>query len=222
MEIIERYINKNLYSLKAPKTMNPVGICVHNTYNNASATNEIKYMSTNKVSTSFHTAIDDKQVIKGIPYNRTTNACGDRYGNENYIQIEICYSTGSDTQFTNSEKNASKYITQLLLDYGWNLNNIRTHKSFSGKNCPHKTMEKGWTRFLEMVQHEYICLQKNKSYLVKVDCDVLNVRREPSTASNVVTQIKRNEVYTIVETKNNWGKLKSGVGWISLNYTRRV
>ena len=28
--------------------------------------------------------------------------------------------------------------------------------------------------------------------------------------------------YTIVEEKNGWGKLKSGKGWISLAYTKRV
>ena len=28
--------------------------------------------------------------------------------------------------------------------------------------------------------------------------------------------------YTIVETSGNWGKLKSGAGWICLDYTKRV
>ena len=30
-----------------------------------------------------------------------------------------------------------------------------------------------------------------------------------------------NEKYTIVDEKNGWGKLKSGAGWINLNYTSR-
>ena len=29
-------------------------------------------------------------------------------------------------------------------------------------------------------------------------------------------------VYTIVQTSGNWGKLKSGAGWICLDYTTRV
>ena len=29
-------------------------------------------------------------------------------------------------------------------------------------------------------------------------------------------------VFTIVETVGNWGKLKSGAGWISLNYAKRI
>ena len=30
-----------------------------------------------------------------------------------------------------------------------------------------------------------------------------------------------NPVYTIIEENNGWGKLKSGIGWISLGYTKK-
>lgn len=57
-----------------------------------------------------------------------------------------------------------------------------------------------------------------ESYLVKVICNALNVRQEPIVKSgNVNTIIRMNEVYTIVETKNGWGRLKSGAGWICLD-----
>ena len=59
-------------------------------------------------------------------------------------------------------------------------------------------------------------------YLVKITADVLNVRDGAGTEFKVNTQIKKNEVYTIVGEKNNWGKLKSGAGWISLKYTQKV
>lgn len=62
----------------------------------------------------------------------------------------------------------------------------------------------------------------NKSYKVKVTADVLNVRKGAGTIYAVTTTIKRNEVYTIVAEKNGWGKLKSGAGWICLDYTKRV
>lgn len=57
------------------------------------------------------------------------------------------------------------------------------------------------------------------SFLVKINTDTLNVRSGPGTSYGVVTQVKRDEVYTIIEEKNGWGLLKSGVGWISLSYT---
>lgn len=60
------------------------------------------------------------------------------------------------------------------------------------------------------------------SFLVKVTASVLNVRKGAGTQYPVTTKVKKGDVFTIVETKNNWGKLKSGAGWISLNYTTRV
>lgn len=54
------------------------------------------------------------------------------------------------------------------------------------------------------------------SFLVEIICDSLNIRKEASFDSVIVGTVKRGEVYTIVEQKNGLGKLKSGVGWISM------
>lgn len=56
-------------------------------------------------------------------------------------------------------------------------------------------------------------------YLVKVNTNLLNIRKGPGTNYGVAGTIRRNEVYTIVDESNGWGKLKSGAGWISLNFT---
>ena len=65
------------------------------------------------------------------------------------------------------------------------------------------------------------------SYLVKVTTDVLNIRKGPGTNYGVAGQIKGKGIYTIVAEAagpgaTKWGKLKSGVGWISLDYTKKV
>lgn len=60
------------------------------------------------------------------------------------------------------------------------------------------------------------------AYRVKVTAFALNVRRGPGTGYNIVTVIKDKGVYTITEEKNGWGRLRSGAGWISLKYTKRV
>lgn len=57
------------------------------------------------------------------------------------------------------------------------------------------------------------------TYQVKVIADMLNVRSGPSVDYEEVTTIKKGEIFTIVEVKNDWGKLASGAGWISLKYT---
>lgn len=59
-------------------------------------------------------------------------------------------------------------------------------------------------------------------YTVRVTASVLNVRKGPGTKYAVATTVKKNEVYTIVEEKDGWGKLKSGIGWVSLKHTEKT
>lgn len=56
-------------------------------------------------------------------------------------------------------------------------------------------------------------------YTVKVTADALNIRRGPGTEHAITGVIKDKGTYTIVDTQGTWGKLKSGAGWISLNFT---
>lgn len=60
------------------------------------------------------------------------------------------------------------------------------------------------------------------SYLVKINTDTLNVRSGAGTSYPVVTTVKRGQVYTIVDEKDGWLKLKSGAGWIKGSYTVKV
>lgn len=54
--------------------------------------------------------------------------------------------------------------------------------------------------------------------------DVLNIRKEPDHKSAQTGSLAYNDPnrYTIVEERNGWGKLKSGIGWINLKYTVKV
>ena len=65
-----------------------------------------------------------------------------------------------------------------------------------------------------------------KEYLITTTCDVLNIRSGAGTGHSVVGAIRekagKKNKYTIVEEKNGWGRLKSGAGWISLSYTKKV
>jgi len=53
-------------------------------------------------------------------------------------------------------------------------------------------------------------------FTVKVIIDDLNYRAEPSMKGKVNGQTGKG-VFTIVEVKDGWGRLKSGAGWIWLN-----
>lgn len=61
-----------------------------------------------------------------------------------------------------------------------------------------------------------------KSYKVEITADMLYVRSGPATSYPVKMYVKKHDVYTIVEEVNGWGKLKSGAGWISLKYAKKI
>lgn len=59
-------------------------------------------------------------------------------------------------------------------------------------------------------------------YLVKINTETLNVRSGAGTSYPVVTQVKRGQIYTIVDESKGWGRLKSRAGWIKLSYTVKI
>lgn len=69
-------------------------------------------------------------------------------------------------------------------------------------------------------------MNKTTSYTVKITTTDLRIRAEPSTSSAIKGYIEPG-VYTIVEEADGpgatkWGKLKSGAGWISLDYVTKT
>ena len=64
-------------------------------------------------------------------------------------------------------------------------------------------------------------------YRVKVTADCLYIRKGAGTNTTIAGSITDKGVYTIVEEKTGvgatkWGKLKSGVGWISLDFVKKL
>lgn len=161
---IQELIPSSLYRLKAPYTMVPTSITVHNTANDAPATNENKYMRTNDKFISYHTAIDDEFVRQAIPYNRNAFAAGDGAsgkGNRTSIHIEICYSKSGGARYVQAEENAVQYIARLLKEYGWGVGHVKQHYGWSRKNCPHRIRDEGrWQSFIARVQDAVDALNK--------------------------------------------------------------
>lgn len=61
-----------------------------------------------------------------------------------------------------------------------------------------------------------------QNYKVKVMAEALNIRSGPGTQYKINGCIRDCGVYTIVDTQGGWGLLKSGAGWICLDYTKRI
>ena len=134
--------------------MVPEYVTVHNTANDASAANEVAYMISNNNEVSFHYAIDDQEVVQGIPENRNTWNAGDGNGpgNRKSISVEICYSLSGGERFLQAEKNAAEFVARLLKQRGWGIDRVKKHQDWNGKYCPHRTLDMGWDRFLNMVK----------------------------------------------------------------------
>ena len=154
MQITKMLVPQNKYDIKCPYEMNPEFIIVHNTANDASAMAEISYMIGNNNKVSFHCAVDNTRIVQGIPFNRNSWNAGDGKngdGNRKGISIEICYSKSGGEDFEDAEKLAAEYIAYLLKQYKWEIDKVKKHQDFSNKDCPHRTLEEGWQKFLNLI-----------------------------------------------------------------------
>ena len=140
--------------LKCPFSMKPTRIVIHNTANDASAENEIRYMHSNNNEVSFHFAVDDIEAVQGIALDRNAWHAGDGNGkgNREGIAIEICYSKSGGERFEIAQKNAAELTATLLEKYGWGVETVTKHQDYSGKGCPHRSLEYGWENFLNLVK----------------------------------------------------------------------
>lgn len=158
IKVVKNLVSKSKYGLKCPNPMKAEYITIHNTANDASAANEISYMKNNSSSTGFHFAVDDKQVIQGIPTNRNAWHTGDGTngtGNRKSIGVEICYSKSGGTRYKAAEKLAIKFVAQLLKERGWGVDRVRKHQDWNGKYCPHRILSEGrWNQVKVAIEAE--------------------------------------------------------------------
>lgn len=105
---------------------------------------------------------------------------------------------------------------------------LTVHRWFANKSCPgdylysrHAAIAAEVTKRLGGSDSKSSGSSTFTPYLVKVTAAVLNVRKGPGTGYAIQTQVRKNEVFTIVSEEKGWGKLKSGAGWIRLSYTAK-
>ena len=142
-------------NIKCPYTMTPTRIVIHNTANDASAAEEIAYMHNNSNQTSFHFAVDDKEIVQGIELNRNAwhASDGNGKGNREGIAIEICYSKSGGGRWLKAVENAAELTAKFLKDYGWGIDRVTKHADYKDKHCPHRILDEyGWDNFLNLVK----------------------------------------------------------------------
>lgn len=148
------------YAVKCPYPMTPTRVVIHNTANDASAYNEIRYMHRREDEVSFHYAVDDIGAVQGIPLDRNAWHAGDGgsgRGNREGIAIEICYSRSGGERFRRSVRNAAALTHALLTERGWGDDRVTAHRDYSGKYCPHRILDDyGFAAFRDLVRAQGI------------------------------------------------------------------
>ena len=155
--------------------------------------------------------------------------------------------TATNKNFPATPFTAQVLISDLNIRKGAGMNYATTGK-YTGKGTFTITaVQNGWGKlksgagwiYLENASYVKIGASTNKtntsastpsttfkSYKVRVTADVLNIRKGAGTNYGTNGSIKDKGVYTIVAESTGkgatkWGKLKSGAGWISLDYCKK-
>lgn len=114
--------------------------------------------------------------------------------------------------------------------------NMTVHRWFANKACPGDYLYERHGKIAAEVNARLGVVTKpvaekpNKKvpYLVEVTIDDLNIRKGPGTNYAKTGQCTGKGIFTIVKeskgsgSKAGWGKLKSGAGWISLDFAKKV
>lgn len=110
---------------------------------------------------------------------------------------------------------------------------ITVHRWFANKSCPgdwlYERLGDLASRVTDILAGTDSSIDDNDTatdfpnvpFSVKVIIDNLNYRSEPSMSGEILGQTGKG-VFTIVEVSDGWGRLKSGAGWISLDYAERI
>lgn len=165
--------------------------------------------------------------------------------NNNSISIEMCSNkkstktlnvTDTDWYFTDETINNAVLLTRYLMaKFNIDINHVIMHHMVTGKVCPqpwclNELALPQWYNFLNKIKAgagSSAALQPTKPvtntpaaaypkvpFLVQVKVPDLNIRKTPNgTKIGRYTGIGK---FTITEVQNDWGKLKSGLGYIYL------
>lgn len=201
VNIVKKIVPESKYNIKCPFPMTPTRIVVHNTANDATARNEIAYMTNNNYETSFHYAVDDKEIVQGIEENRNAwhASDGNGVGNREGIAIEICYSKSGGDRFIKAEQNAVELIVDILKRYGWGIDRVTKHQDYANKYCPHRTLDMGWDRFLNMIKVKMNPITsiepiERKSVRLKIDANLWDLTFTNPDNAISVKQFKTGDV----------------------------
>ena len=150
--------------------ISPVFVTIHNTGNTTAGADAIMHgkfltnsgfymLNGKKHFVSWHYTVDDKRVVKHLPFNEKAFHAVD--GNSVSIGIEVCMHQGIDQ--AKAFLNAARLTALLLFEVKAlkkDISKVVPHKHWTGKNCPALLLDGGntigqkWQGFLDLIQKE--------------------------------------------------------------------
>ncbi|WP_170240510.1 N-acetylmuramoyl-L-alanine amidase [Streptococcus hyovaginalis] len=185
--------------------------------------------------TSAHYEIADNEIWGCVGEQYSAFHSGDSTMNRRSIGIEHVNSTwGPDWKISEGTyKSSAKLIADICKRYNIPIDakHIIPHKHVSATECPGGIDMAKLIKMTQEVSNGVVVTKaattqkQSGSFRVKVSVSDLNIRKSPSLKAGKNGVVKPG-VYTITETTwadgYEWGKLKSGAGWIALKYANKI
>lgn len=165
-----KLVDKSNWAVKCPYVIEKAFPVVHNAGTPGdpdAATLTQSMLNAKSDNTSWHFSVDEKTIVQNLPLNRNCFAQGDfstGWKSKNGISIEICRDMNHDDLFAKAEETSCAIIADLMYQNGWTIDCLKKHQDFDMKDangqithkyCPHKTLDLGWDRYVQMVQKKY-------------------------------------------------------------------
>ena len=154
-------------------------ITVHETANTAKGANaesHARYAKQIKTRTSWHYTVDDQIIYQHIPDNEKSYSTDNQIANENSIAIEIC--VNSDGDFVKAKQNAIWLIWELMKKYNIPIANVRSHYSWTGKNCPTNILKGGWEHFISEIKNYKEDIDMSREELESIVNELIDAKSE--------------------------------------------
>jgi hypothetical protein len=106
--------------------------------------------------------------------------------------------------------------------------NMTVHRWFANKSCPGDYIYERLGQIASEVNAYLETKEEKCPFRVRVDIDNLNIRKGAGTDKPLTGRYTGKGVFTITEVQSGkgssagWGHLKSGAGWISLDYATKA
>lgn len=235
--IANNYGNRRLY----PVTK----IAIHHMAGKMTARQCADYFArTDRNASSNYTIGWDGSIALSVPEEYRAYTTSSSWCDERAITIEVSNedNNGGDWKITDKAYNALlDLVTDICKRYnikdcsytGDKDGVLQKHEWYAYTNCPGKYLG---SKFKDISNRVNARLRGNSTSstnssqaslnftkgLYEVTIPVLNVRSGAGLSYSINRTVKKGDVYTIVEVKNEWGKLKSGAGWINLPLCKKV